>query len=121
MNPAPAALSTVRGFRMSSTSSTDEDSDGGGINETARLSACRGRPRIDDVVSENCSPVLRAHASPSISGISLLRLQMDPLSLDGNTRTNSMTCSGGRLTAGSAFASLEAHGADTKNSRGISY
>ncbi|KAK5990614.1 Serine/threonine-protein kinase psk1 [Cladobotryum mycophilum] len=103
MSPAPAALSTVRGFQVTPVTSGDEDSDQG-TSETPRLSARRGR-RLEDVVSANCSPILRGNGSPSISGISLLRMQMDPLSLDGNSRSNSVVRNGGHLAVGSGFAS----------------
>ncbi|KAF3072120.1 hypothetical protein CFAM422_005863 [Trichoderma lentiforme] len=43
----PKALSTVRGFQITPAASGDEDSDNG--IDTPRLSAHRGRPRIDDV------------------------------------------------------------------------
>ncbi|EGR52715.1 uncharacterized protein TRIREDRAFT_119616 [Trichoderma reesei QM6a] len=92
------ALSTVRGFQVTPVASGDEDSDNG-VCDTPRLSAPRGRPRINDVVSANCSPVLRSTASPSMSGIAKLRLQMEPLSLDPASRSSSMSRNGTRLNS----------------------
>lgn len=89
--PAVAAT-VVRGFQTPS-GSGDEDSEYG--SATPRLIATdkqsppvlRGRrshnPIIHDVVSANCSPVLRpAPQSPAVSGISLLRSQVDAFNLD---------------------------------------
>ncbi|CAN8098724.1 unnamed protein product [Discula destructiva] len=49
----------------------------------------RGRrsrlPVGDDIVSANCSPVIRPDQSPVVGGISLLRSQIDDLSLNGET------------------------------------
>ncbi|KAM0252097.1 hypothetical protein ACHAQJ_007894 [Trichoderma viride] len=101
----PVALSTVRGFQVTPVASGDEDSDNG-VCDTPRLSARRGRPRIDDVVSANCSPILRGTASPSISGIAKLRLQMDPLSLDPMSRSSSLSRNGIRLDSRIGFGQL---------------
>jgi serine/threonine-protein kinase Psk1 len=87
---AAPALTTVRGFQGTPVTSGDEDSDSGAW--TPRQS----RPVLDDVVSANCSPSLRAAASPAISGITKLRMQMEPLSLDDSSRASSMTWSGSR-------------------------
>lgn len=51
---------------------------------------------IDDVVSANCSPALKPAASPAISGIAKLRMQLEPLNLSHDstapsTRASSMT------------------------------
>lgn len=72
--------------------SGDEDSDSGsgGRGSHPKLSG-RGRHRIDDVVSANCSPVMRPTPSPTVSGIAKLRMQMDPLSLDSASRSSSTT------------------------------
>ncbi|KAI1107589.1 kinase-like protein [Jackrogersella minutella] len=86
--PAAPALSTVRGFAPTPIVSGDEDSD---YCNTPPLSARRGRPaHIADVVSANCSPILRASHSPAISGIAKLRMQLEPLSL-GNSRASTMS------------------------------
>ncbi|KAL7946333.1 kinase-like domain-containing protein [Trichoderma barbatum] len=98
----PVALSTVRGFQITPVASGDEDSDNG-MCDTPRLSAHRGRPRIDDVVSANCSPILRGTASPRISGIAKLRLQMDPLSLEPVSRSSSMSRNGTHLDSQTSF------------------
>ncbi|KAF3010487.1 serine/threonine protein kinase psk1 [Neopestalotiopsis sp. 37M] len=89
MPKAAPALSTVRGFGTAPVTSGDEDSD---HCATPPLSARRvgnGR-RLDDVVSANCSPLLRAHNSPAISGIAKLRMQLEPLSLS-DSRASTMT------------------------------
>lgn len=100
----PKALSTVRGFQITPAASGDEDSDNG--IDTPRLSAHRGRPRIDDVVSANCSPILRGTASPRISGIAKLRLQMEPLSLDPGSRSSSMSRNGSRLNSSTSLGQI---------------
>ncbi|KAI1073498.1 kinase-like protein [Whalleya microplaca] len=85
--PAAPALTTVRGFAPTPIVSGDDDSD---YCATPPLSCKRGRgPRIDDVVSANCSPVLRPNNSPSISGIAKMRMQLEPLSLS-DSRTSTM-------------------------------
>ncbi|RCI14670.1 hypothetical protein L249_6784 [Ophiocordyceps polyrhachis-furcata BCC 54312] len=86
ISPVPHALTTVRGFQGTPVTSGDEDSDSG-VCDTPRPR--RGRHRLDDVVSANCSPVLRALPSPGVSGIAKLRMQMDPLSLDASSRSSS--------------------------------
>ncbi|KAI1776554.1 kinase-like protein [Hypoxylon cercidicola] len=86
--PAAPALTTVRGFIPTPVMSGDEDSD---YCKTPPLSARHGRAgRIDDVVSANCSPILRGHNSPAMSGISKLRLKLEPFSL-GDSRASTMT------------------------------
>ncbi|KAJ6790215.1 hypothetical protein PWT90_10263 [Aphanocladium album] len=93
IGPTPAARNIVRGFPGTPVTSGDEDSDcGGGTGrETLPRVNKRGRHRIDDVVSANCSPVMRPTPSPGVSGIAKLRMQMDPLSLDGSSRSSSVT------------------------------
>jgi len=95
--PATPALKTVRGFNGTPATSGDEDSDyclspplGG------KSPAKRGRkPRIiDDVVSTHCSPALKPMTSPAMSGIGMLRMQMEPLSLNStaaNSRASSVS------------------------------
>lgn len=87
----PAARNIVRGFPGTPVTSGDEDSDyGGGPGRvTLPKASRRGRHRIDDVVSANCSPVMRPTPSPSVSGIAKLRMQMDPLSLDSAAASRS--------------------------------
>jgi serine/threonine-protein kinase Psk1 len=83
------ARTTVRGFQTPITSG-DEDSDNGA--GTSSLKGRRSRQHnIDDVVSANCSPVIRATNSPALSGIAKLRMAMEPLSLDATSRTSTMT------------------------------
>ncbi|KAI1339114.1 kinase-like protein [Xylariaceae sp. FL0016] len=113
--PAAPALTTVRGFAPTPITSGDEDSD---HCATPPLSARRGRvPRIDDVVSANCSPVLRGQNSPGISGIAKLRQQLPPLSLDGSrasTMTRTRSCS--RVRAFSNTTSQTARSDDDTSS-----
>lgn len=115
MIPADTATTVVRGFSTPSASG-DEDSEYG--NNTPRLIAAdkavtpvlRGRRSrnfaMNDIVSANCSPNLRAVPSPSVSGISLLRSQVDSLSLDSTStsRANSVTRSSSLQRIGSPLA-----------------
>lgn len=84
---ATTAMTTVvRGFHTPAASG-DEDSDYGprsGIQTPLEPGSHRKkRPtRINDVVSANSSPMLRSTSSPGMGGISLLKLQLDTLSLD---------------------------------------
>ncbi|GAO13973.1 uncharacterized protein UV8b_01954 [Ustilaginoidea virens] len=94
ISPVPAARSVVRGFTGTPAASGDEDSDYG-TRSTPALGSRRGRARINDVVSANCSPVLRAVPSPGVSGIAKLRMQTDHLSLDIPSRSSSATRNGG--------------------------
>lgn len=89
LQPAAPALTTVRGFGATPVGSGDEDSD---YCATPPLAARRGRAaRIDDVVSANCSPVLRGSHSPGISGIAKLRVHMEPLSLNDSRASTLVT------------------------------
>lgn len=99
ISQAPTAVTTVRGFQATPTTSGDEDSDHG-HDETPRRCVPCGRTLLDDVVSANCSPNMRAAASPAVSGIAKLRLQMDPLSLDGGSPCHSMSRSGSQQGSG---------------------
>jgi len=111
ITPLTPALKTVRGFQGTPVTSGDEDSDYGIAGTPASgASTRRGRkkrvPIINDVVSANCSPVLKAAASPSMSGIAKLRMQLDPLSLDStaSSRASSMTRSESRHRFASPLA-----------------
>ncbi|KAL1883132.1 hypothetical protein VTK73DRAFT_9499 [Phialemonium thermophilum] len=107
-SPAAPALTTVRGFQATPVTSGDEDSDHGSTpGHNVQSAIERGRrkraaPRvIQDVVSENCSPVLKPGPSPAISGIGKLRMQMEALHLDlddpaTSSRSNSLSCSENR-------------------------
>ncbi|KAI0489647.1 serine/threonine-protein kinase psk1 [Xylaria cf. heliscus] len=103
--PAAPALTTVRGFAPTPIVSGDEDSD---CCATPPLAARRSRThRLDDVVSANCSPVLRGVYSPAMSGIAKLRTQFEPLSLNDSltttmTRTRSSSSSRPRYTSSSS-------------------
>ncbi|KAI0204761.1 serine/threonine-protein kinase psk1 [Astrocystis sublimbata] len=97
-SPAAPALTTVRGFAPAPPTpivSGDEESD---YCATPPLSAARNRThRLDDVVSANCSPVLRGLHSPAMSGIAKLRTHLEPLSLnDSPTSTMTRTRSSSR-------------------------
>ncbi|MBE3042006.1 protein kinase [Candidatus Bathyarchaeota archaeon] len=90
------ALTTVRGFAPGSVASGDESDCSARCrtpppNKTNRRGRC-----IDDVVSANCSPSMKGKSSPAVSGISKLRQGMEPLSLDENSRTSTMTLGGGQ-------------------------
>lgn len=105
MGPATPALTTVRGFHSTPATSGDEDSDHGHgpnprlLQNSAKKSGRKNRTTtraIDDVVSTNCSPVLKAAQSPAISGIGKLRMHREPgsFSLDttaASSRASSMT------------------------------
>lgn len=93
ISQAPTAVTTVRGFQATPVASGDEDSDHG-YNKTPRRKKHGGPTLINDVVSANCSPTIRATSSPAMSGIAKLRLQMEPLSLDGGSPCHSMSRAG---------------------------
>ena len=96
IRPAASARSTVRGFQTSSAvASGDEDSDHYSGVDTPRKSSRKDRYQIQDVVSANCSPSLRPMPSPSISGITKLRMAMEPLSLDGGIPRSASMSRGG--------------------------
>lgn len=110
-----AATTVVRGFSTPSASG-DEDSEYG--NNTPKIVAVdkttapvlRGRRSrnfaMNDIVSANCSPSLRPAASPAVSGISLLRSQIDSLSLDSasTSRASSVNRSNSLQHIGSPLA-----------------
>ncbi|KUI65900.1 Serine/threonine-protein kinase psk1 [Cytospora mali] len=109
---APTATTVVRGFQTPG-GSGDEDSDHGITTpRQAPTPILRGRrsqnPMIDDVVSTNCSPVLRPSRSPAVSGISnLLRSQrIDSFHLDSasTSRASSATRSSSLPRMGSPLA-----------------
>ncbi|ROT37431.1 Pkinase-domain-containing protein [Sodiomyces alkalinus F11] len=92
---AAPALTTVRGFHHhhnTLATSTDDDSDHGSCKASpSRSSGSVRQHRIDDVISANCSPVIRPTHSPGVSGIAKLRLQTESLSLDTSSRTSTMS------------------------------
>lgn len=86
MKSSAPALKTVRGFHTPISGSGDEDSDNG----THTPSSTRRKHKINDVVSENSSPMLRPSSSSRLGGISKLKMQLDILSLhDTSSDTNS--------------------------------
>ncbi|CZR70207.1 probable protein kinase [Phialocephala subalpina] len=89
MKPAPA-LTTVRGFHTPFNRSEDEDSDYG-PNTPSR------RHRINDVVSANSSPMLRGTSSPGMGGISKMKLHLETLNLDNDSRNSSFVRSRSQL------------------------
>ncbi len=101
MNPPPQARTTVRGFHGTPVTSGDEDSDYGasGGNGGSRRGRKRVLPVLNDVVSANCSPVLRPSGSPAVSGIAKLRMLMDPLSLDTSAASSRANSPGPRAMA----------------------
>ncbi|KAI8629406.1 serine/threonine-protein kinase psk1 [Xylariaceae sp. FL1651] len=115
LSPAAPALTTVRGFAPTPIVSGDEDSD---CCATPPLSARRGRPhRLDDVVSANCSPVLRGTHSPAMSGIAKLRMQFEPLNLnDSRISTMTRTRSSSRLRYTSSTGSQTGRSDDETSS-----
>ncbi|PHH60095.1 hypothetical protein CDD81_2139 [Ophiocordyceps australis] len=88
MSP-PRAVTTWRGFPSLPSTPGDEEAERG-----LAAGPPNGRRYFDDIVSANCSPVLRAAPSPAMSGIAKLRMQMDPLSLDGGSRSSSLVRNG---------------------------
>lgn len=70
----------------------------------ATKSPRRGRKKpltaLDDVVSVNCSPVLRpsGSGSPAIGGIAKLRMQLDPLSLDTSAASSRASSLGRKIS-----------------------
>ncbi|CAK7242120.1 MAG: hypothetical protein STHCBS139747_003598 [Sporothrix thermara] len=108
MDPAPPALTTVRGFHGTPVTSGDEDSDYGAtrrnnVETGSNKGPKRGRKKplaaLDDVVSANCSPVLRpsGSGSPAIGGIAKLRMQLEPLSLDTSAASSRASSPGGKV------------------------
>jgi serine/threonine protein kinase len=126
--PAAPAFTKVRGFQRTQTqnqtpvTSGDENSDS---SHTPQLlgqgSPLRGRKArlIDDVVSANCSPILKPTSSPAISGIGKLRMQLEPLSLTptstaASTRASSLTRSESRPGYPSPLSS-DGHATNTRS------
>ncbi|KAG9243672.1 serine/threonine protein kinase-like protein [Calycina marina] len=91
MNPPTPAMNTIRGFHTP-VASGDEDSDYG-VHTPSR------RHKIVDVVSlsASSSPMLRSTSSPGLGGISKLKLQLDTLSMDHISGTNTMVRSRSQL------------------------
>jgi len=97
--PAAPALKTVRGFGTPIASGDEEDfSDYCSTPQyPPKTPIKRGRKHIvDDVVSANCSPVLKPVTSPGMSGIGKLRMQLEPLALScpgtaSSSRASSVT------------------------------
>ncbi|CAK7270699.1 hypothetical protein SEPCBS119000_004221 [Sporothrix epigloea] len=108
MDPASPALTTVRGFHGTPVASGDDDSDHSvarcrSAEKVAMKSPRRGRKKplaaLEDVVSVNCSPVLRpsGSGSPAIGGIAKLRMQLEPLSLDTSAASSRASSPGRKL------------------------
>ncbi|PVH86770.1 serine/threonine protein kinase-like protein [Cadophora sp. DSE1049] len=88
-SPTPA-LMTVRGFNTPALGSGDEDSDYGPRTPSRRH-------QIHDVVSANSSPMLRSTSSPAMGGISKMKLQLETLNLDNDSRNSSFVRSKSQL------------------------
>ncbi|XMA10866.1 hypothetical protein WAI453_003657 [Rhynchosporium graminicola] len=80
-SPNPA-LNTVRGFNTPTIGSGDEDSDYGPRTPSRRH-------QIQDVVSANSSPMLRSTSTSAMGGISKMKLQLETLNLDNDSRNSS--------------------------------
>jgi len=78
------AMNTVRGFHTPVPGSGDEDSDYGPHTPSHRKNLM-----INDVVSANSSPMLRSSSAQGLGGISKLKLQLDTLNLENDSRTSS--------------------------------
>ncbi|KAJ2899262.1 hypothetical protein MKZ38_003312 [Zalerion maritima] len=112
--PAAPAVTTVRGFtrspapadegweipKIKAGNSTPNRKDNaphfipGAVNgghSMTPINSRRGRPgaKLDDVVSANCSPILRGASSPAVGGIAKLRSQLDKLDLNNSSRASS--------------------------------
>lgn len=87
---AAAMTTVVRGFHTPIQRSEDEDSDCGHKSPPRRH-------KINDVVSANSSPMLRGTSSPGMGGISKLKLQLDTLNLDSDSRNGSFARSRSQL------------------------
>jgi serine/threonine protein kinase len=81
--PSPAMTNVVRGFHTPATGSADEDSDYGAQTPSRRH-------RLQDMVSANSSPMMRSSSGQGVSGISKMRLTLETLHLDNESRSNSM-------------------------------
>ncbi|CAK7202732.1 hypothetical protein SEUCBS139899_005459 [Sporothrix eucalyptigena] len=108
MEPAPTARTTVRGFHGTPVTSGDEDSDygvarrndentGSGASKGPRRGRKKPLVALDDVVSANCSPVLRPSGSPAMSGIAKLRMQLEPFSLDTSATSSRASSPGAKV------------------------
>lgn len=84
MNNPARALTTVRGFNTPAFGSGDEDSDYG-----PRTPSRKHKHKINDVVSANSSPMLRSASNTGLGGISKLKLQLETLNLENDSRANS--------------------------------
>ncbi|KAK3300506.1 kinase-like domain-containing protein [Chaetomium fimeti] len=123
---ATPALNTVRGFNGTPAVSGDEDSDycptpqAGGKGRSKRS---KKPPAINDVVSANCSPVVRPVVPQGgLSGISKLRMQLGGLNISTNnaanstaasSRTTSLTCSESLRSLHTSDATTDSSGRDS--------
>ncbi|KAK6586032.1 hypothetical protein PZA11_001089 [Diplocarpon coronariae] len=82
-SPAPA-INTVRGFNTPLIGSGDEDSDYGPRTPSRRHQV------LEDVVSANSSPMLRSTSATGMGGISKLKLQLETLNLNNDSRCSSL-------------------------------
>ncbi|VBB72363.1 Putative serine/threonine-protein kinase [Podospora comata] len=125
---ATPALKTVRGFNNTPGASGDEDSDHCGCPAAPKTPSRRAQKAthlLDDVVSANCSPMLKPVTSPGISGIGKLRMQIENFSLNSNdttaasSRASSLTRSS-EHQASSPFSSETTISSGRRDSRPLS-
>ncbi|KAK4241583.1 kinase-like domain-containing protein [Achaetomium macrosporum] len=92
MLPATPALTTVRGFNGAPVVSGGEDSDCCPTPQFGKKRPIKPEKKphvIDDVVSANCSPVLRPVVPPGgMSGIGRLRMQLSALNIGADTNAS---------------------------------
>ncbi|KAK0660494.1 putative serine/threonine-protein kinase [Cercophora samala] len=97
ISKATPALKTVRGFNNTPGASGDEDSDYCGCPAGPKTPTSKRAQKathiLDDVVSANCSPMLKPVTSPGISGIGKLRMQIENFSLSNDTTAASSRAS----------------------------
>ena len=80
----------VRGFHTPANGSADEDSDHGAQTPSRRH-------RLQDVVSANSSPMMRSSSGQGVSGISKMRLTLETMHLENESRSNSMVRSRSKM------------------------
>ncbi|KAJ5047071.1 uncharacterized protein L3040_002914 [Drepanopeziza brunnea f. sp. 'multigermtubi'] len=83
MKSSTPAMNTVRGFNTPVMGSGDEDSDYGARTPSKR------RQALEDVVSANSSPMLRSTSATAMGGISQMKLKLETLNLDIDSRNGS--------------------------------
>ncbi|KAL2261616.1 hypothetical protein VTK26DRAFT_3791 [Humicola hyalothermophila] len=123
MVPAAArARQAARGFNGTPVASGDEDSDYCSPAQSGEKSPVRRARKarvIDDVVSQNCSPVLKpAIPAGGMSGISRLRMQLDALNLQNGTASTADSSRTTSLTQSESLRSPSASDTTASSGRG---